>query len=80
MLFRSLIMIHYLSRFTEAAQNNWHKPAVCDYRGETFLYADVATHIAKMHILFDHAGVKPGDKIAIAGMRHYYTSCLVIKD
>ena len=58
-------MIHYLSRFTEAAQNNWHKPAVCDYRGETFLYADVATHIAKMHILFDHAGVKPGDKIAI---------------
>ena len=59
-------MKHFVERFAEAAQNNWHKPAVCDYRGETFLYADVATHIAKLHIVFERLGVKVGDKIAIS--------------
>ena len=59
-------MTHFIQRFAEAAKNNWHKPAVCDYKGETFFYADVATHIAKLHIVFDRLGVKPGDKIAIS--------------
>ena len=59
-------MKHFIERFAEAAQNNWHKPAVCDYRGETFYYADVATHIAKLHIVFEKLGVKVGDKIAIS--------------
>ena len=61
-----MCMKHFIERFAEAAQNNWHKPAVCDYRGETFLYADVATHIAKLHIVFERLGVKVGDKIAIS--------------
>ena len=59
-------MIHFISRFVEAAQNNWHKPALCDYKGDTFLYADVATQIAKLHIVYERLGVKPGDKIAIS--------------
>ena len=59
-------MKHLIERFAEAAQNNWHKPAVCDYRGETFYYADVATQIAKLHIVFEKLGVKVGDKIAIS--------------
>ena len=56
-------MKHFIERFAESAQNNWHKPAVCDYHGETFYYADVATHIAKLHIVFEKLGVKPGDKV-----------------
>ena len=59
-------MVHFISRFVEAAQNNWHKPALCDYKGDTFLYADVATQIAKLHIVYERLGVKPGDKIAIS--------------
>ena len=59
-------MLHFISRFVEAAKNNWHKPALCDYRGDTFLYADVATQIAKLHIVYERLGVKPGDKIAIS--------------
>ena len=59
-------MKHFIERFAEATQNNWHKPAVCDYHGETFYYADVATQIAKLHIVFERLGVKVGDKIAIS--------------
>lgn len=58
-------MKHFITRFTEVAQQNWHKPALCDYKGDTFLYADVATQIAKLHIIFDRAGVKQGDKVAL---------------
>lgn len=58
-------MKHFITRFVEAAQDNWHKPALCDYKGDTFLYADVATHIAKLHIIFRKLGIKAGDKIAI---------------
>lgn len=58
-------MKHFINRFVETAQQNWHKPALCDYKGDTFLYADVATQIAKLHIIFRKAGIKPGDKIAL---------------
>ena len=55
-------MKHFITRFVEAAQDNWHKPALCDYKGDTFLYADVATHIAKLHIYVRttrHGGPSP---------------------
>lgn len=58
-------MKHFITRFIEAAQQNWHKPALCDYKGDTFLYADVATQIAKLHIIFRKSGIKPGDKVAL---------------
>lgn len=58
-------MKHFITRFVETAQQNWHKPALCDYKGDVFLYADVATQIAKLHIIFRKAGIKPGDKIAL---------------
>ncbi len=58
-------MKHFITRFIETAQQNWHKPALCDYKGDTFVFADVATQIAKLHIIFRKSGVKPGDKIAL---------------
>ena len=58
-------MKHFITRFIETAQQNWHKPALCDYKGDTFVFADVATHIAKLHIIFRKSGIKPGDKIAL---------------
>ena len=42
--------------------------AVTDYfSGETYTYYDFAKEIAKLHILFDEAGIKRGDKIALVG-------------
>ncbi|MCF0165809.1 MAG: AMP-binding protein [Bacteroidales bacterium] len=44
---------------------NWDFPAVTDYKGRTLYYRDIATRIAKLHILFDEAGLKVGDTAAI---------------
>jgi len=46
-------------------KKNWNVPALSDYRGNTLFYRDVAMHIAKLHILFETAGVKKGDKISL---------------
>ena len=46
---------------------NWDLNALTDYRGETMQYKDVARKIEKIHILFENAGIKPGDKIAVCG-------------
>ena len=44
--------------------DNWNLDALTDYKGITLQYHDVARKIEKLHILFEHSGVKPGDKIA----------------
>ena len=53
--------------FREAIIKNWDKMALSDMGGINYQYKDVAETIAKLHIIFDAAGVKPGDKIAICG-------------
>ena len=47
--------------------NNWDRDALTDFKGATLQYHDVARKIEKLHILFENSGVKPGDKIALAG-------------
>ncbi len=46
---------------------NWDMDALTDYKGATLQYHDVARKIEKLHILFEHGGVKRGDKIALCG-------------
>ncbi|MDE6311935.1 MAG: AMP-binding protein [Muribaculaceae bacterium] len=41
--------------------------ALTDFQGVTFQYGDVARKVAKLHILFEHAGLRPGDKVALCG-------------
>lgn len=48
-------------------RDNWERPALTDFHGASFQYRDVARKIAKLHILFEHAGIKRGDKIALCG-------------
>ena len=45
----------------------WDTPALSDFQGRTLQFKDVARKIEKLHILFEQAGLKPGDKIAICG-------------
>ncbi len=46
---------------------NWDLPSLSDYKGATSTFGQVAETIEKLHILFEAAGVKQGDKIAICG-------------
>ena len=48
--------------------DNWELPALTDYNtGERLTYGDFARNIAKLHLLFQNSGVKPGDRIALIG-------------
>lgn len=51
----------------ESIRKSWNLDAMTDYKGATLQYKDVARKIEKMHILFEHAGIKKGDKIALCG-------------
>ena len=57
--------MHYLSRLEEAIKKNWDRPALGNFRGETFTYGEFATHIAKFHLFFEAIGLKKGDKVAL---------------
>ena len=45
--------------------SNWDRPALGNYRGETFTFGEVATQIAKLHVLYEAIGLKKGDKVAL---------------
>ncbi len=51
----------------KSIQDNWDLDALTDFKGQTLQYHDVARKIEKLHILFEHSGVKRGDKVALAG-------------
>ena len=57
----------FLGLIEKSIKSHWNQPAFSDYKGETFLYRDLAIQIAQLHILFDQAGIKKGDKIALVG-------------
>lgn len=58
-------MKHYFTRLEEAIKNNWERPALGNYRGETFTFGEFATHIAKLHLFFETIGLKKGEKVAL---------------
>ena len=51
----------------DSVRTNWDQLALTDFNGSSFQYRDVARKIAKLHLLFEHAGIKSGDKIALCG-------------
>ena len=58
-------MKHYFTRLEEAIKANWERPALGNYRGEIFTFGEVATNIAKLHLLYETIGLKKGDKVAL---------------
>ena len=57
----------FIERVEQSIRTNWNKDALTDYKGNTLRFDDVARKIEKVHIVFKHAGIKPGDKIGICG-------------
>lgn len=46
---------------------NWDREALTNLNAETYLYRDIARKIAKVHLMFEAADLKPGDKVALCG-------------
>lgn len=44
---------------------HWDMNSMSDYGDYTYQYKDVARVIEKMHIVFEHAGIQKGDRIAL---------------
>ena len=57
----------FIQLVEESIRKNWNLDALTDYKGMTLQYRDVARKIEKIHILFEHAGIQKGDKIALCG-------------
>lgn len=61
-------MENFIKIYERSFIENWELPALTDYvKGETLKYADFATSVAKVHVLFDSMGIRPGDKVALCG-------------
>lgn len=58
-------MAHYFALLEEAIKKNWGQKALCDYRGDSFTFGELAERIARLHIFFESVGLVKGDKIAI---------------
>lgn len=58
----------YLNGIIEdAVKKFWNLDALSDFDGVNYLYSDVAVAIEKIHILFEAAEIKQGDRVAICG-------------
>ena len=57
----------FIEKVEQSIRKNWDKDALTDYKGSTLQFKDVARKIEKIHIVFKHAGINPGDRIAICG-------------
>ena len=58
-------MKHYFTRLEESIKAHWNRPALGNFRGELFTFGEVATNIAKLHVLYEAIGLKKGDKVAL---------------
>lgn len=62
------IVKNFVKSYEDSFKLNWDMPALSDYSEKTnLLYKDLAREIARLHILFEEAGIKNGDKIALVG-------------
>ncbi|MCR5313237.1 MAG: AMP-binding protein [Bacteroidaceae bacterium] len=62
----------------ETIRKNWERNALTDYKGRTLQYGVVARRIEKLHIIFESAGIKPGDKIGICGRNSAMWACVFL--
>lgn len=57
----------FVNYLQESIRQNWQLPALADYGGEAFTYADIAISMHNMHSFFKLNGVQRQDKIALIG-------------
>ena len=63
-----MLEANLIKMYEQSFRDNREMSAVTDYfSGETYSYYGFAKEIAKLHLLFNEAGIKHGDKIALVG-------------
>ena len=73
----AMIKENFIQLFADSFKKNWELKALSDYVEKTsFTYGEVATEVAKLHMLFEACHIKQGDKIALIG-RNTSSWCIV---
>lgn len=56
---------NFVEYIEQGIKENWQHPALSDYKGESFTYAEVGIIILRLHQTFKKLGVQPEDKVAL---------------
>jgi long-chain acyl-CoA synthetase len=63
-----MIQKNFIKLYEESFAKNFDLPALSDYTSDvSYTYGEMASQIARLHLLYEAAGVKKGDKIAVFG-------------
>jgi len=63
-----MIQKNFIKMYEESFAKNFDLPALSDYTSDlSYTYGEMARQIARLHLLYEAAGVKKGDKIAVFG-------------
>ncbi len=63
-----MVKENLIKMYQESFRNNAELPALTDYfKKETLSYFDLATLVAKHHLVYEKYGIKAGEKIALIG-------------
>jgi long-chain acyl-CoA synthetase len=70
---------HFFDYLQATIKRDWNEPAISDYiEKKTDSYGDLATQIARWHVLFKELGIEKGDKIALCGRNStYWATCFL---
>lgn len=60
-------MLHINQIIENSVRKYWEELALTDFNGISLQYRDIARKVAKLHLLFEQAGIVEGDKIALCG-------------
>ena len=63
--------VNFIKLYESSFKENWYLNALTDLtEATTYTYGDLATKIARIHIIFHNMEIKRGDKIALVGSNH----------
>jgi long-chain acyl-CoA synthetase len=63
-----MIQKNFIKLYEESFARNFELPALSDYTSDvSYTYGEMARQIARLHILYEAAGLKKGDKVAVFG-------------
>ena len=67
-----MIQKNFIQMYEESFSHNYDLPALSDYTTDiSYTYGEMAKQIARLHLLYEAAGVKKGDKIAVFGKNRF---------
>ncbi|MFO7756127.1 MAG: AMP-binding protein [Bacteroidales bacterium] len=62
-----MIKERFVGYVEDSIRKNWDIEALSNYQGSAYSYKDIAISMIKLHLLFEKAGIREGDKVCLIG-------------